>query len=42
MKPTENRCRDNVRRRALIRHTIFKDGKTLHETFRPYTKFGAD
>ena len=26
----------------LIRHTIFKDGEILHETFRPYSKFGLE
>lgn len=25
----------------LIRHTIVRDGEILHETFRPFAKFGA-
>ena len=26
----------------LVRHTIFKDGEILHETFRPFAKFGSE
>jgi hypothetical protein len=26
----------------LIRHTVFKDGEILHETFRPFSKFGLE
>lgn len=26
----------------MVRHRIVRGGETLHETFRPYAKFGAN